>query len=167
MTQKPINVLFVCAGNICRSPMTEGVFQHMVEEAGLADVIKTDSAGTGSWHVGETAHSGTLDVLKRNGIAYRGRARQLTRDDLDKFDYVLAMDHENLSYILRAARGASADIRLFLNFANEAGRLKPTEVPDPYHDGTFDRVYNLVYQGNIALLDHIKQTHKLFAPDEA
>jgi protein-tyrosine phosphatase len=165
MSDKPIRVLFVCAGNICRSPMAEGVFQHMVEQAGLADVIQVDSAGTGGWHVGEPAHSGTLEVLKRNAIDYRGRARQLTRDDLDKFDYVLAMDHENLSFILRAARGAAADIRLFLNFANQAGRLKQIEVPDPYHDGTFDRVYNLVYQGSIALLDHIKTTHKLPMPE--
>jgi protein-tyrosine phosphatase len=161
MSEKPIRVLMVCAGNICRSPMAEGVFRKMVEDAGLSDKIEVDSAGTGAWHVGEPAHRGTLDVLRRSGIIYEGRSRQITRDDLDDFDYVLAMDRENLSYILRAARGASAEIRLFLSYANEAERVKQTEVPDPYYDNTFDRVYDLIYEGSAALLAHIRQRHDL------
>lgn len=161
MSEKQIRVLMVCAGNICRSPMAEGIFRKMVEDAKLSDRITVDSAGTGAWHVGEHAHSGTIEVLKRNGIAYEGRSRQITRDDLDDFDYVLAMDRENLSYILRAARGATAEIRLFLSYANEAERVKQTEVPDPYYDNTFDRVYNLVYQGSAALLEQIRQTYDL------
>jgi protein-tyrosine phosphatase len=161
MSSKPIRVLFVCAGNICRSPMAEGLFRHLVEQAGLSDQIVIDSAGTGAWHVGEHAHSGTLEVLRRNGIAYDGRSRQIKRDDLDSFDYVLAMDNYNLMTILRVGKGATADIRLFLNFANEANLLKQTEVPDPYEDGTFDRAYNLIYQGCVALLGFLRKTHSL------
>src|SRR5690606_40491044 len=96
-----IRLLSVCAGNICRSPMADAVFQHMVREAGLTDHFRIDSAGTGSWHVGETAHSGTLTVLRKNNIPYNGRARQIDYADLDNFDYILAMDRENLSNILR------------------------------------------------------------------
>jgi protein-tyrosine phosphatase len=161
MSQKPIKVLMVCAGNICRSPMAEGVFRKMVADAGLSDKIMVDSAGTGAWHVGEPAHRGTLDVLKRSGILYEGRSRQITRDDLDDFDYVLAMDRENLSYILRAARGASAEIRLFLSYANEAGRIEQTEVSDPYYDESFDQVYDLICEGSAALLAHIRRAHNL------
>ncbi len=166
MSAKPIKVLMVCAGNICRSPMAEGIFRKMVEDAGLSAIITVDSAGTGAWHVGEHAHPGTLSVLERNGITYTGRSRQITRDDLDNFDYVLAMDRENLSYILRAARGASAEIRLFLSYANEAERIKQIEVPDPYYDNSFDQVYNLVYQGSAALLEHICQAHNLKTPQK-
>src|SRR5689334_2678843 len=84
---KVIRVLFVCMGNICRSPMAEAVFQHMVNEAGLSSKFSLDSAGTGGWHAGETAHRGTLNVLKDHNIPYDGRARQFIRADLDKFDY--------------------------------------------------------------------------------
>lgn len=157
-----INVLFVCAGNICRSPMADAVFQHMVNEAGLNDQVKVDSAGMGSWHVGEHAHRGTLNVLKRHNIPYDGRARQFNRRDLDQFNYILAMDRENLSQIRHLERhDDNAEVSLFLHYANLAGLTNVTEVPDPYYSGVFDQVYDLVTMGCQALLDHIRQTHDL------
>src|SRR5437868_4309094 len=125
-----IKVLFVCLGNICRSPMAEGVFANLVREAGLEDKIEIDSAGTGSWHIGEKAHRGTLAVLDKNRIPYNGRARRLTRDDLKTYDYIIPMDEENLADIktLGSVKGKMA---LLLSFAPELG---VSEVPDPYFD---------------------------------
>ncbi len=156
-----IRVLFVCAGNICRSPMAEALFQQLVDHAGLTDQIEVDSAGTGRWHIGQHADPRTLDVLKAHAIPYNGRARQITRDDLDDFDYVLAMDKENLSGVRRLGRGARAQVGMFLEAANRAGTLKAVEVPDPYLDGTFDRVYELVKRGGEALLAQIRAEHGL------
>lgn len=157
-----IKVLFVCLGNICRSPMADGVFQHKVKEAGLADKIMVDSAGTGSWHVGEEAHRGTRAVLKKNNVPYNGRARQFTRRDLSDFDYILAMDSSNLSNIKQVAGGDSdGDIRLFLSYANDLGTIDVNVVPDPYYDDRFDYVYELVNKGSDALLAHIREQHNL------
>lgn len=154
-----IKVLFVCLGNICRSPMADGVLQHKVRELGLSDTILVDSAGTGSWHVGETAHRGTLQVFSKKQIPYSGRSRQITRRDLSDYDYILAMDHSNLRDIQRLAGGESdGEIRLFLSYANEAGYTDVVQVPDPYYDNRFDEVYELVDLGCQALLEHIQKT---------
>ena len=150
-------VLFVCMGNICRSPMAEAVFQAMVNQAGLADHIQVDSAGIGPWHVGETAHRGTLAILKHNNIPYDGRARQIERADLDEFDYVLAMDREVLRYMLRNSIGANAEVALFLSYARQMGLVDTDEVADPYYDNTFENSYTLIKKGCAALLHHIRQ----------
>ncbi|GAB4573277.1 MAG: low molecular weight protein-tyrosine-phosphatase [Anaerolineae bacterium] len=155
-----VRVLFVCLGNICRSPMAEAVFQHLVDEAGLSDQIVVDSAGTGSWHVGEPAHRGTRQILAEHGINYRGRARQVSRADLTHFNYILAMDYDNFSTLKAMAEraGSQAEIRLFMDFAPEAGTR---EVPDPYYDGRFAEVYDLVRQAAEGLLAHIREEHGL------
>jgi protein-tyrosine phosphatase len=153
-----IKVLFICMGNICRSPMAEAIFQHKVDEAGLSDKIMVDSAGTHSYHVGEKAHEGTLAILKKHGIPYDGRARQFARRDLTDFDYILAMDKANLAKIQAYAGGDSeGELKLFLRYSDS----KTWEVPDPYYDGRFAEVYELVNKGCDALLAHIRATHKL------
>jgi protein-tyrosine phosphatase len=154
-----VRVLFVCLGNICRSPMAEGVFQHMVNEAGLSGEILVDSAGTGGWHVGERAHGGTRKVLAAHGIHYDGRARQLSLSDIRNFDYVLAMDHDNLATLRSKSRGdEGAEIGLFMDYAPDAGT---SEVPDPYYNGRFEYVYDLVQQASAGLLAHIRAEHGL------
>ena len=154
-----IRVLFVCLGNICRSPMAEGVFRHLVEEAGLAEKIEVDSAGTSDWHVGEPAHEGTRHVLKAHGIAYDGRSRQVTRQDFYEFDYIVAMDSSNL-VALRGMRpvDAHAKLAIFLSFAED---IDMRDVPDPYYSGRFEYVYGLVERGARALLDYIREHEEL------
>lgn len=155
----PVRVLFVCLGNICRSPMAEGVFQHLVDGAGLGDTITSDSAGTSGYHVGEAAHRGTRSVLRKHGIAYDGRSRQITARDLDTFDYILTMDRANLAAVQRMASDATrAQIAAFMSFAPDAGT---EEVPDPYYNGRFEEVYTLVHQAAEGLLAHIRQEHNL------
>lgn len=158
-----IKVLFVCLGNICRSPMADAVFQQMVKSEGLADVIMVDSAGTSRYHIGQKAHRGTLKVLGKHGIDYRGRARQIRADDLQLFDYVLAMDKSNLSDIqaITGPTDDNAQVSLFLQYGFDAGLASELEVPDPYYDNRFDDVYDLVYKGSQALLDVIRSENSL------
>jgi protein-tyrosine phosphatase len=141
--------------------MAEAVFQDMVNKAGLSEKIKSDSAGTGSWHSGEPPHASTLNVLRRNGISYNGRSRQIERRDLDRFDYVLVMDRDNLSYVEWSRSDAKVEIGMFLGYAKAAGLVETDEVPDPYYEDTFDYVYSLVLRGSKGLLDYIRQAHDL------
>ncbi|MBX0330635.1 low molecular weight phosphotyrosine protein phosphatase [Oscillochloris sp. ZM17-4] len=158
-TLKPISVLFVCMGNICRSPMAEAVFRHMVGEAGLTERISIDSAGTGAWHAGEPPHRGTLDVLRKNGVdAGDQRARQLAADDFRRFDYIAAMDDENLAAMRRFPPEARARVRLLLDYAPG---LAAREVPDPFYSGGFDEVYALVTAGCRGLLEAIRRDQGL------
>lgn len=155
-----IRVLFVCLGNICRSPMAEAVFQQRVREEGLADQFQVDSAGTGRWHVGEPPHRGTQDVLRRHGIPYQGRAYQVTPADLAEADYVVAMDSSNMDDLRWIDRQGNLDGKLhkLLDFAPPGS---PANVPDPYYEGNFDYVYDLVDAGARGLLAHIRQERGL------
>lgn len=153
---KTIRVLFVCLGNICRSPMAEAVFRHLVKEAGLSNRIDVESAGTGGWHSGERPHSGTLAVLKHNQVEVGGkRARQLSRSDLANFDYIIAMDEENQDDIQALFHKR---VPRLMEFAPPG---MPLDVPDPYYTGRFDLVYDLVTAGSKGLLNHIRQKEGL------
>ncbi|HEX5324032.1 MAG TPA: low molecular weight protein-tyrosine-phosphatase [Capsulimonadaceae bacterium] len=152
-----IRVLFVCLGNICRSPMAEAVFAHKVREAGLSERIEADSAGTGSWHVGERPHSGTRRVLAANNISYDHCARTLFPSDLNDFDYIITMDETNLRDVLRMGRGR-ARVAPLMSYAANSGWI---EVPDPYYTGRFDEVYHLVDQATEGLLAMIRREHEI------
>jgi len=146
------SVCFVCLGNICRSPMAQAVFEHLLRERGLAAAWSVDSAGTGEWHVGKSPDPRTLEVLERKGIATRQRARQVTPDDHRHHDWLLAMDADNLAILqdLRPA-DARAECRLLGDFDPQGRR----EVPDPYYGGPdgFDLVFEMVDRSCVALLD--------------
>ncbi|MCB9419115.1 MAG: low molecular weight phosphotyrosine protein phosphatase [Ardenticatenaceae bacterium] len=152
-----VKVLFVCLGNICRSPMAEAVFQKMVDDAGLADKIAVDSAGTGSWHVGEKAHQGTRRVLAQHGIEYNGRARQVRHNDINPQTYIIAMDQSNLNDLQRNFGQHPRFYRL-LDFASQND---VQDVPDPYYSGNFEYVYQLVVDGCAGLLATIQQQEGL------
>jgi protein-tyrosine phosphatase len=147
-----VKVLFVCLGNICRSPMAEAVFQKLVDEAGLSDKISIDSAGTGSWHVGEKAHPGTRRILSQHDIAYNGRARQVRPDDMDPQTYVVAMDQSNLNDLQRNF-GQHPRLYRLLDFASQN---EERNVPDPYYNDNFEYVYQLVADGCAGLLATIR-----------
>ncbi len=157
--KRPIRVLFVCMGNICRSPMAEAVFRHQVAAVGLSERFEIDSAGTGGWHAGEPPHSGTRAVLARNSVDVGSqRARQVVPADFDDFDYILAMDHENMADLERFHPEAHARAQLFLDFAPDA---PVREVPDPFYTGGFDQVFGLVTAAGHGLLAHIREREGL------
>ena len=153
------SVLFVCLGNICRSPLAEGVFRHLVEERGLEDAFDIDSAGTGSWHMGQPPDHRSVQVAADHGITLTGAARQVEARDLRRFDLIVAMDRENLHDLEELARGdgASARLRLLRDFDPEADQ---PDVPDPYYDGArgFETVYRMVRRSCERLLDELAPT---------
>ncbi len=150
-----IRVLFVCLGNICRSPMAEAVFLQLVKQAALEARIEVDSAGTGDWHLGQPPHAGTLDVLQRNGVPVSSRARQVRLDDLTGFDYLITMDERNTHDVLELSKSAPrAHVARLLEFVPE---FDDKNVPDPYFSGDFDGVYALVSTGCVRLLQHIRR----------
>lgn len=155
-----LRVLFVCLGNICRSPLAAAVFRHLVAEAGLEERIAVDSAGTSAWHVGEPAHEGTRRVLKRRGIPCRHRARQIAEADLENADYIVVMDRANEQAVreLAGSRALDGRLHLLLDFAPQLGRR---EVPDPWYDGNFEEVYRLVEAGCRGLLGEIRRQRQL------
>lgn len=152
-----VRVLFVCLGNICRSPTAQGVFQKMVDDSGLSADIFVDSAGTSSWHIGEPPDKrSSAAALKAGYDLSAQRGRQAVRRDFDNFDYILAMDKANLSELQNLCPAKyKGHLGLFLPFAWD---LAYTEVPDPYHGNGegFKVVLSLVEAASAALLTHIK-----------
>ncbi len=152
-----VRILFVCTGNICRSPTAEGLFRALVDEAGLADRIAADSAGTEGYHVGEPPDRRSQRAARaRNVDIGNQRARRLRAEDFYDFDFILAMDRGHLSEISAAApTDARARVHLFLEFAPDLGMR---DVPDPYYGGSggFEEVLDLVEAAAAGLLAHIR-----------
>lgn len=157
--ERPIRVLFVCMGNICRSPMAEALFRHQVAQAGLGERFLIDSAGTGAWHAGEPPHPGTVAVLGRHTVEVGPqRARQIAVADFGSFDYIVAMDEENMRDLRHLRHDAAEHVRLLLDYAPALGTR---EVPDPFYSGGFEHVYQLVEAGCAGLLAHIREREGL------
>ncbi len=147
-------ILFVCLGNICRSPTAEATFRALVMARGLADRFVIDSAGTGSHHVGERAHPETRAEARRHGIEITHRARQVTHADFARFDRLIAMDRQNLRDLQRLARtdDERAQLSLFRSYEPGADDL---DVPDPWYTGGFDGVFALCERASAGLLDDV------------
>ena len=157
-----IKVLFVCLGNICRSPTAHGVLEQRVQAQGLENNVFVDSAGTGDWHSGDAPDSRATAAAKKRGIHLEHlRARVVTINDFNNFNYILAMDDDNLSHLkAMAPLNYQADVMLFLPFDKE---IKRSDVPDPYYgkgDG-FDYVLDLVSSAADGFLKYIIHQHKL------
>ena len=157
-----IRVCFVCLGNICRSPTAEGVLRHLVREQGLDAVIEVDSAGTGDSHSGEQPDARARAAARRRGIELVGRARQIQRSDFERFDYILAMDADNLESLTRLApSNSSAHLGLLRAF--DPSSPPGASVPDPYFGGDrgFDEVLEQCVRACRGLLARIREEHHL------
>lgn len=154
------SILFVCLGNICRSPMAEAVMRDLIRKEGLSSRLTIDSAGTGDWHVGCPPHEGTRKLLDRHDISYDGlRARKLQPDDSERFDLIVAMDRSNernISAMLKS--GHQSKVMRFMSLLPEK---QYDDVPDPYYTGNFEEVYELVRVGCERLLAIVKQDERL------
>ncbi len=151
--QDPIGVLFICMGNICRSPVAEAVFLKLIRERNVASRFRVDSAGTGGWHAGERADARMRQAAAERAIQIESRARQVCADDFRSFAYLICMDDDNQRIIVEMG-GSSEQVRLLMEFAPHAGQR---QVPDPYYGGEdgFQTVIDLVQQGCQGLLDHL------------
>lgn len=156
-----INVLFVCMGNICRSPTAEAVFSNLLKEEGYSQYVHVDSAGTHAYHIGEQPDDRSQSTALKKGIDMSNqRSRVVTSSDFEYFDYILAMDRDNYSNLQKiAANNYLEKIHLFLNFSKEWAEK---DVPDPYYGGThgFDRVFDMVESASRGLLEHLLKTNK-------
>lgn len=161
MSNKPkVGVLFVCLGNICRSPSSEGLFRQCVEESGIGLDITIDSAGTADYHTGQPPDSRAIAAAGARGIDLRNlRARRVDRSDFERFDYIIAMDRHNYDDLLRLAPADySGSIRLFLEYAEN---WQEREIPDPYYGGRdgFETVLDMIRDASLGLLSEIENAH--------
>lgn len=156
-----VRVLFVCLGNICRSPTAEGVFRKIVEDARMQDQIIIDSAGTGDWHIGKPADARSASAAKLRGYDLSLlRGRQVSAVDFDEFDFILAMDNANLKELeILVPAHFHGHLGLFLEFSQQD---RYHEVPDPYYGGDagFETVLDLIEDAARGLLQHIQQRHR-------
>jgi len=156
-----VKVLFVCLGNICRSPTAEGVFRHLVEERELAAHFLIDSAGTGAWHVGEPPDRRSAEAARQRGVVLEGAARKVTKSDFGGFDYVLAMDASNFDNLARLAPGPGAKKKLHMFRDFDSASEEGAEVPDPYYGGErgFEDVFDICLAASEGLLAHVRESH--------
>ena len=158
-----VNVLFVCLGNICRSPLAEGIFKKLVRNAELDSFIFSDSAGTSRWHIDEPPDLRSIQIAEKNGVQLNHLGRQVTTEDLEKFDYILAMDNENYEEIVRLKDDGlfqKAKIRLMRDYDNQQSGA---DIPDPYYGGPggFQIVYDMLEESLSNFLGSIMKEHKL------
>jgi protein-tyrosine phosphatase len=151
-----MRILFVCLGNICRSPTAEAVMRGLVAQAGLDGEVEVESAGTGSWHLGDPPDPRAVAAAAERGVELDGAARQVTEADFDRFDLLIAMDRSNRDGLLRLApdEDARGRVRLLSDFGNG----EPADVPDPYYGGEegFAEVLGIVERRCTMLLDEIR-----------
>jgi protein-tyrosine phosphatase len=154
-----VRVLFVCMGNICRSPTAEGVMGHLVMRRGLQDDFLIDSAGTGAWHAGSPPDERAVQAARARGIELHGAARQIRDEDFEDFDLILAADSANLRDLRRAAPddAAAAKVHLLREYDPSAAGARDLDVADPYYGGPrgFDHAFDQIYAACAGLLDSI------------
>ena len=159
MPHRPRSVLFVCLGNVCRSPLAEGILRHKVEEMGVSDRFMLDSCGTGAWHVGNPPDRRALATAAGHGVNMSDlRARTLDANDFYAFDYIFAMDRDNLRDLrARQPRDGTAELALYLDFCGIGTRLGNNDVPDPYYGGqdAFEDVFAMLDQASDILLQKL------------
>lgn len=151
-------ILFVCLGNIVRSPLAENIFRQLAEQAEQGSRFRVDSAGTSSWHIGEPPDSRMRRVAAQHGLHYQGSARQVTRQDLANFDVIIAMDRDNRAVLFSLANGASQQEKIhLLREFDPHGQLN-SEVPDPYYGGVdgFEETYRIVERSCQGLLEALQ-----------
>ncbi|MEQ9426068.1 MAG: low molecular weight protein-tyrosine-phosphatase [Cyclobacteriaceae bacterium] len=155
-----VRVVFVCLGNICRSPMADAVFKKMVVEAGLTSQIEVDSAGTAAYHVGSNPDMRTIECVQKHGIPIHHKARQFKIQDFELFDYIMVMDDENLGNVLKLGGTEGENVFKMQAFDDEKSN---DDVPDPYYGGTdgFDHIYGLLNESCQNLLRYLVEKHSL------
>lgn len=162
LTRMTYHLLFVCLGNICRSPSAENIMRHLIKQEGLEDVIRCDSAGTSSYHIGASPDARMARAAAKRGLSLSGEARQFTVEDFEQFDLILAMDYDNYQDILAIAPSKSAKekVQLICDFAKDH---PDNQVPDPYYGGPsgFDYVIDLLWDACSHLLEHIRESQKV------
>lgn len=160
-----IKVLFICLGNICRSPLAEAIFNHKIEQFGLNKKFTSDSCGTSDYHIGELPDERAIQCAKKHNLPMKHRARQLNRVDVREFDYLIAMDTSNLKNIhklIASTNQQHEQVHLLRDFQSHPDSL---EVPDPYYGGDdgFEDVFNILDDSITKLLEHLKVEHNIYA----
>lgn len=156
-----VRIVFVCLGNICRSPTAQGIMRKLLVDEKLDRKVEIDSAGTGSWHVGEPPDPRAADEAERRGFSLGGTARQVQVEDFDRFDYLVAMDASNRSNLEKLAPSAEAKRKIHMLRDFEAGAGGGGDVPDPYYGGAdgFQKVFDICERSCRGLIEHLRREH--------